>query len=71
MDSLAEVTFRDFKWVEETSRFNKDFIESYNEDNAIRYFLEVDVQYPEELHEFHNFFLFYQKEWKFERLENF
>ena len=36
----------DFKWIGETSKFNKDFIKSYNEDSSIGYFLEVDVQYP-------------------------
>ena len=32
-----------FKWVEETSQFSKDFIENYNEDKDIGYFLEVDL----------------------------
>ena len=32
-----------FKWVENTYRFNTDFIENYNYEE---YFLEVDVQYP-------------------------
>ena len=40
-----------FKSVEETSQFNEDFIKSYNENCNIGYFLEIDVQYPEELHE--------------------
>ena len=43
-----------FKGVEETSEFNKDFITSYNDDSYERYFLEVDVQYHEHLHNFHN-----------------
>ena len=30
-----------FKWVEEISQFNEDFIKNYNEDNNIGYFLEV------------------------------
>ena len=33
-----------FKWVENTSQFNKDFIKNYNEDNDRGHFLEVDVQ---------------------------
>ena len=41
-------------WVEETSQFNKDFIKSYNDDSDEGYFLEVDVQYPENLHNLHN-----------------
>ena len=32
-----------FKWVEETYQFSKDFIENYNEDKDIGYFLEVDL----------------------------
>ena len=43
-----------FRWVENTSKFNKDFVENYREDVAEVYFLEVDVWYPERLHEFHN-----------------
>ena len=36
-----------FKWIEETSKFNDDFIKSYNGESDEGYFLEVDVQYPE------------------------
>ena len=43
-----------FKWVRNKSRFNKDFIKSYNGDNYIGYFLEADVQYPGKLHELHH-----------------
>ena len=51
-----------FKWVEETYQFSKDFIENYNEDKDIGYFLEVDLQYPEELHELIMIYHFYLKE---------
>ena len=47
-----------FKWIEDTSQFNKDFIKSYNEECDEGYFPEVGVQYPEKLHEFY----FYRKE---------
>ena len=43
-----------FKWAEDFSEFNEDFLKSYNEKSNERYFLEVDVQYPENLHEPHN-----------------
>ena len=36
-----------FKWVENTSQYNEDFIENYNEDSDEGYLLEVDVQYSE------------------------
>ena len=44
-----------FKWVEETSQFNEDFKESYNKERDEGCFLEVDVQYPEKLHELHKY----------------
>ena len=34
-----------FKWDENTSQFNKNFREKYNEDSNEAYFLEVAVQY--------------------------
>ena len=40
-----------FQWIEDTNQFNEDFIKSYNEESDERYFLEVDIQYPEKLHE--------------------
>ena len=51
-----------FKWVEETSQFNEDFIKSYNEDSDEGYFLGVDAQYPEKLNNLHNDLSFYLKE---------
>ena len=36
-----------FKWVEDLSEFNEDFIESYNEKINERYFLQVGIQYLE------------------------
>ena len=54
-----------FEWVEETSKFNDNFIKSYNEDTNTGYFLEVNVQYPEELRELHNGLSFLP-----ERIEN-
>ena len=42
-----------FKWLENIDNFD---IMSVNEKSPIRYFLEVDLKYPEELHELHNDF---------------
>ena len=44
-----------FECIDCTSQFNEDFINNYNEESDERYFIEVDVQYPEKLHEFHNY----------------
>ena len=48
------------KWICDTSKFNEDLIKNFNEDSDIGYFLEVYVQCPEKLREFHNDLLFYQ-----------
>ena len=43
-----------FKWVEDISEFNEDFVKSYNDDSEKGYFLEIDVQYPKKLHDLHS-----------------
>ena len=43
-----------FKLVEDLYEFNEDFLRSYNKKSNEGYFLEVDAQYPESLHEPHN-----------------
>ena len=40
-----------FEWVENINEFD---INSINEKNDTGYFLEVDLEYPDELHELHN-----------------
>ena len=44
----------DFKQREVISEFDKSFIKSYNEESDEKYFFEVDVQCPENLHSLHN-----------------
>ena len=43
-----------FELIKDTSYFNEDFIKNYNEECDEGYFLEVDVQYIEKLHELHD-----------------
>ena len=43
-----------FKWVENISQFNRDFIEDHNKDRDEGHLLEVDVQHLEKLHKLHN-----------------
>ena len=45
-----------FEWIEDTSQFNEYIIKSYDEESNEGYFPEVDVQYPEKLHEICNDF---------------
>ena len=35
-----------FKYVEEISQFDEDFIKCYNEDSTIAHFLGFDIHYP-------------------------
>ena len=43
-----------FEWKEVTTQFNEDFTKNFKEESDEGYFLEVDVQYPEKLHELLN-----------------
>ena len=38
-----------FKWVEDTSEINEEFIKNYDENNDKGYILEVDVKYPKKM----------------------
>ena len=58
-----------FKWIEDTSHFNEDFIKNYNGKANERYILEVEVQYPEKLHELHNDMLFLPERMKIKKVE--
>ena len=58
----------DFKWVEEISQFNEDFVKLYNEDSNIGYFIEAIVQYPEKLHDFHDYVPFLHEGMKIEKI---
>ena len=56
-----------FKLIEDISEIDESFIESYNEESGDGYFLEVDVQYPENLHNLHNDLLFFPERIKIEK----
>ena len=43
--------YKGFEWLENIDKFD---IMSINEKSSIGYFLEVDLEYPEQLHELHN-----------------
>ena len=44
----------DFKWVDDLSIFTEDFIKNYDENSDKGYILEVDVEYPKDLHKLHS-----------------
>ena len=43
-----------FEWAEDISDFDEGFIKSLNEEIDERYFVEVYIQYPENLHKTQN-----------------
>ena len=60
-----------FESMEDTSKFNEDFIKNCDDGSDEGYFLEVDVQYPDKLHERHNDFPFLPERIKLEKVERF
>ena len=55
---LIQILYADFKWLnqKEVDKFNTNSIEcnSIEENSSNEYILEVDLEYPDELHELHN-----------------
>ena len=49
-----KVPVNNFEWIQDTSQSIEDFIRNYNEESDEGYFPEVDVQYPEKVHDPHN-----------------
>ena len=58
-----------FEWIEDISQFNENFIKTYNKESDEGCFLEVDVQYLEQLHELHNDLPFLSKRMKTGKFE--
>ena len=58
-----------FKWENDLSRFNEDFIKNYNENSDVGYFLEVDVEYPKKLFGSHKDLPFLPERKKLEKVE--
>ena len=66
-----KLPLNNFEWIKNTSPFNDDFTKNHNEESDEGYFLKVDVQYPEKVHELNDNYYIYQKEWilrKYKRL---
>ena len=58
-----------FEWMEDTSQFKEDFIKNYKEESDEGYFFQVDVQYPENLHNLDNDLPFLPETMKIEKVE--
>ena len=66
---LQKLPINKFEWIRDTSEFNEVFIKNYNKESHEGYFLEVDVQYHEKLHEPHNDLPFSPERMKIEKVE--
>ena len=64
-----QLPVNNFEWIKDTSQFNEDFIKNYNEESDEGYFFEVDVQYPEKLHNLYNDLPFLLEIMKIEKVE--
>ena len=69
MKNCQIFNLNNFEWIKDTSQFNEDFIRNYNEESDKGYFLEVDVQYLEELHELLNCLPFLPGRMEIERVK--
>ena len=57
-----------FQWIKDTSQFIEDFIKNCKEESGEEYFLEVNVQYLEKLHELRNDLSFLPERMKIEKI---
>ena len=51
---MQKLPVNNFEWLKDNSQFNEDFTKNYTEKSDDRYFIEVDCQYLEKLHQLHN-----------------
>ena len=63
---LQKLPVNNFELIEDTSQINDNL---YNEENDEEYFLKVDVQYPEKIHELQNDLPFSPERMKIEKFE--
>ena len=61
----------DFEWIEKNdlSKFDEKFIKSYDESSDKGYILEVDVEYPKNLHKLHSDLPFLPERMKIEKVK--
>ena len=66
MSNVTKVAYKKLKWVKDISKFGESFVKTCNEGIDKKYFLEADVQYLENLHNFHKDFSFLPERMKIE-----
>ena len=66
---LQNLPVNNLVWIKDSSQFNEDFIKNYDGESDKGYFIEVDFQYIEKLHELHNDSPFLLERMKTEKVE--
>ena len=66
---MSKLPVNNLEWVKDITQINEDFMKNYNEESGKKYFLEVDVQYLEKLHELRNYLPFLPERMKIENAE--
>ena len=56
-----------FEWIEDLSKIDEDFIKNYNEDSDKGYIIEIDVEYPKNVHDLHSDLPFLPKRLKIDK----
>ena len=51
MGIVSKITCKGFKWINDVSEIDEEFIKNYDENSDKGYVLEVDVKYPRKLHD--------------------
>ena len=64
-----KLSVNNFRWTEDTSQLNEDFIKNYNEESDEAYILAVDVQHLEKLKDLHNNLPFLPERMEIEKVE--
>ena len=60
-----------FKWIEHTSKFDKNFTNQYNKSINKAYFVEVDIEYPKQSPKISIYLLhFFWRKLKYNYLKN-
>ena len=64
---MQKLPVNNFQRIEESSQFNEDLTKNYNVESNEKYFVEVNVQYPENLHNIYHDLPFLPKRIKIEQ----
>ena len=66
---FQKLPLNNFEWIKDTSQLNEEFIKNYTEESDEGYFLEINVQYLEKLHELNNDLPFLPERMKIEKVK--